>query len=193
MNVEVLAGEHFTETGAPTVSSSVTEDGSTTVFEFNYLKGATGDIGPQGVPGPKGDKGEKGDKGDKGDIGETGPKGDTGTSITEVVDKSISTASGGTSVYTINFSDGSTKDINVKNGNIPNIATAAGDSINIPGIPSVDVEKTDESVVLTFNNLKGEQGEAGGYIYFGTSAVKEENTERVNLTMSLDDKGTLHI
>lgn len=99
-------------------------------------QGEKGDKGDLGEQGPKGDTGEQGPKGDKGDTGEQGlqgiqgeqgpqglkgDKGDTGRGIESIVFKNSSAGTGaGTAgavdTYTINYTDGTHIDFQVKNG-----------------------------------------------------------------------------
>ena len=87
-------------------------------------QGPQGETGIQGPKGDKGDTGEQGIQGLKGDTGEQGPKGekgDTGIGIESITFKSSSSGAGAAQpgaidTYTINYTDGSHIEFQIKNG-----------------------------------------------------------------------------
>lgn len=89
---------------------------------INYSDSTSEEVG--NVKGPKGDTGEQGLQGIQGERGEQGPKGDTGETgrgIESIVFKNSSAGTGaGTAgavdTYTINYTDGTNIDFQVKNG-----------------------------------------------------------------------------
>lgn len=97
---------------------------------------------------------------------------DLGTVLTSGKQSTISTADGGSNVYT--FSDGST--ITVKNGSkgstgaagkngtngvTPTIKVASGTAISSVGTPSVTASTSGTTTTFTFNYLKGTKGDKG--------------------------------
>ena len=82
-------------------------------------KGETGETGPAGPQGPKGEDGEPGVQGPKGETGAQGPKGETGVQGPQGVGISnivkVSTV-GLVDTYRITYTDGTTWDYTVTNG-----------------------------------------------------------------------------
>ncbi len=97
--IESAAGSNIDVVGTPTVTQ--TNNGNTTIFTFDYLKGVQGDVGPQGP------QGEKGNKGSKGDTGATG---------NGVASISKTSTEGLVDTYTITYTDGTTSTFTVTNG-----------------------------------------------------------------------------
>ena len=108
--------------GRGIMSVTISEEG---IMIINYSDSTSEEIG--NVKGPKGDTGEqgpKGDTGDKGEPGEQGPKGDkgeTGRGIKDIVFKNSSAGTGaGTAgavdTYVINYTDGTSIEFQIKNG-----------------------------------------------------------------------------
>ena len=116
---------------------------------------------------------------------------DLGTVLTSGSQTSITSADGGSNVYT--FSDGST--IKVKNGSTgtpgkdgvtPTIEVASGPSINSVGTPSVTARTSGTTTTFTFNYLKGKKGDKGDPgVNATTTAVA---TTSANGLMSYTDK-----
>lgn len=88
------------------------EDGGTNVVVFTLLNGTTYTLNVL-----NGTKGSQGIQGPTGATGDTGPKGDTGNGISSIEAVSVSTESGGHSVYRITMTSGATFDFTVYNGN----------------------------------------------------------------------------
>lgn len=103
------------------------EDGGTNVVVFTLLNGTTYTLNVL-----NGTKGSQGIQGPTGATGDTGPKGDTGNGISNIEAVSVSTESGGHSVYRITMTSGDTFDFTVYNGNelAENLASWEGSTIN---------------------------------------------------------------
>lgn len=86
--------------------------------EYTYidLKGDKGDKGDQGVKGEQGDKGEKGDRGEQGEQGIQGDKGEKGIGIQDIILTDGNHLAGTMDTYTINFTDGTSTEFQVYNG-----------------------------------------------------------------------------
>ena len=105
--------------GRGIASITISEEG---IMTINYSDSTSEEVG--NVKGPKGDAGEQGLQGVQGERGEQGPKGDTGETgrgIESIVFKNSSAGTGaGTAgavdTYTINYTDGTHIDFQVKNG-----------------------------------------------------------------------------
>lgn len=105
--------------GRGIASITISEEG---IMTINYSDSTSEEVG--NVKGPKGDTGEQGLQGIQGERGEQGPKGDTGETgrgIESIVFKNSSAGTGaGTAgavdTYTINYTDGTHIDFQVKNG-----------------------------------------------------------------------------
>lgn len=105
--------------GRGIASITISEEG---IMTINYSDSTSEEVG--NVKGPKGDTGEQGLQGIQGERGEQGPKGDTGETgrgIESIVFKNSSAGTGaGTAgavdTYTINYTDGTNIDFQVKNG-----------------------------------------------------------------------------
>ena len=105
--------------GRGIASITISEEG---IMTINYSDSTSEEVG--NVKGPKGDTGEQGLQGVQGERGEQGPKGDTGETgrgIESIVFKNSSAGTGaGTAgavdTYTINYTDGTHIDFQVKNG-----------------------------------------------------------------------------
>ena len=76
-SITAAAGTNINTVGTPSVS--VSKSGSTATLTFNYLKGATGAVGPTGAKGTTGNVGPTGAKGATGNTGPTGPQGAAST------------------------------------------------------------------------------------------------------------------
>lgn len=94
-----------------TITSS-SEDGGTNTVVFHLLNGTTYTLNVL-----NGTKGSQGIQGPTGATGATGPQGETGNGISGIEAVSVSTESGGHSVYRITMTSGSTFDFTVYNGN----------------------------------------------------------------------------
>lgn len=105
--------------------------GATDTYRINYTDGTTSTYtvknGNNGEQGPKGDTGEQGPKGDTGEQGiqgEQGLKGDTGETgrgIKDIVFKNSSAGTeagtaGAVDTYVINYTDGTSIEFQIKNG-----------------------------------------------------------------------------
>ena len=105
--------------GRGIASITISEEGIMTIY---YTDSTSEEVG--NVKGQKGDTGEQGLQGVQGERGEQGPKGDTGETgrgIESIVFKNSSAGTGaGTAgavdTYTINYTDGTHIDFQVKNG-----------------------------------------------------------------------------
>ena len=76
-SITAAAGTNINAVGTPSVS--VSKSGSTATLTFNYLKGATGAVGPTGAKGTTGNVGPTGAKGATGNTGPTGAQGAAST------------------------------------------------------------------------------------------------------------------
>ena len=76
-SITAAAGTNINAVGTPSVS--VSKSGSTATLTFNYLKGATGAVGPTGAKGSTGSVGPTGAKGATGNTGPTGAQGAAST------------------------------------------------------------------------------------------------------------------
>lgn len=105
--------------GRGIASIIISEEG---IMTINYSDSTSEEAG--NVKGPKGDTGEQGLQGVQGERGEQGPKGDTGETgrgIESIVFKNSSAGTeagtaGAIDTYTINYTDGTHIDFQVKNG-----------------------------------------------------------------------------
>ncbi|MGM9858058.1 MAG: hypothetical protein ACI311_02260 [Bacilli bacterium] len=105
--------------GRGIASITISEEG---IMTINYSDSTSEEVG--NVKGPKGDIGEQGLQGIQGEQGEQGPKGDTGETgrgVESVVFKNSSAGTGaGTAgavdTYTINYTDGTSTEFQIKNG-----------------------------------------------------------------------------
>lgn len=105
--------------GRGIASIIISEEG---IMTINYSDSTSEEAG--NVKGPKGDTGEQGLQGVQGERGEQGPKGDTGETgrgIENIVFKNSSAGTeagtaGAIDTYTINYTDGTHIDFQVKNG-----------------------------------------------------------------------------
>lgn len=106
-------------TGRGIASITISEEGIMTIY---YTDSTSEEVG--NVKGQKGDTGEQGLQGVQGERGEQGPKGDTGETgrgIESIVFKNSSAGAeagtaGAVDTYTINYTDGTHIDFQVKNG-----------------------------------------------------------------------------
>ena len=103
------------------------EDGGTNIVVFHLLNGTTYTLNVL-----NGTKGSQGIQGPTGATGDTGPKGDTGNGISSIEAVSVSTESGGHSVYRITMTSGETFDFTVYNGNefAENLQSWAGSTLD---------------------------------------------------------------
>ncbi len=133
-----------------------------------WLASIKGEKGDTGATGAQGEKGEKGEKGDKGDTGAVGADGKSVTSITKT------SSSGNVDTYTITYSDGTTSQFTVTNGQ-DGAAGAQGEKgekgdTGATGAQGEKGEKGDTGAT----GAQGEKGEKGDTGAAGAQGEKGE-------------------
>lgn len=140
--IKAAAGGNINSVGTPSVTANTS--GTTTTFTFNNLKGQKGDTGATVTW-------------------------HTGTAVTGTAATVAGAKTGdmylNTKTYNVYKSTGTNKWIgvcNIKgaNGTTPTIKAAAGSNINSVGTPTVTANTNGTTTTFTFNNLKGQKGDA---------------------------------
>lgn len=140
--IKAAAGGNIGVVGTPSVTANTS--GTTTTFTFNNLKGQKGDTGATVTW-------------------------HTGTAVTGTAATVAGAKTGdmylNTKTYNVYKSTGTNKWVgvcNIKgaNGTTPTIKAAAGDNINSVGTPTVSATTSGATTTFTFNNLKGQKGDA---------------------------------
>lgn len=108
----------------------------------NYMRGPAGPVGPQGPQG------------------EDGIQGVDGASLVDVQQTQTSTESEGVNIITFTLADGTSRQIQIKNGKAGvTEATATVDAVH--GVPRVTTYLNDGVLSFAFTGLKGMQGNPG--------------------------------
>lgn len=140
--IKAAAGDNIGAVGTPSVTANTS--GTTTTFTFNNLKGQKGDTGATVTW-------------------------HTGTAVTGTAATVAGAKTGdmylNTKTYNVYKSTGTNKWVgvcNIKgaNGTTPTIKVAAGSNINSVGTPTVSATTSGATTTFTFNNLKGQKGDA---------------------------------
>lgn len=140
--IKAAAGGNINSVGTPSVTANTS--GTTTTFTFNNLKGQKGDTGATVTW-------------------------HTGTAVTGTAATVAGAKTGdmylNTKTYNVYKSTGTNKWVgvcNIKgaNGTTPTIKAAAGSNINSVGTPTVSATTSGATTTFTFNNLKGQKGDA---------------------------------
>lgn len=140
--IKAAAGGNIGAVGTPSVTANTS--GTTTTFTFNNLKGQKGDTGATVTW-------------------------HTGTAVTGTAATVAGAKTGdmylNTKTYNVYKSTGTNKWVgvcNIKgaNGTTPTIKAAAGSNINSVGTPTVSATTSGTTTTFTFNNLKGQKGDA---------------------------------
>lgn len=140
--IKAAAGGNIGAVGTPSVTANTS--GTTTTFTFNNLKGQKGDTGATVTW-------------------------HTGTAVTGTAATVAGAKTGdmylNTKTYNVYKSTGTNKWVgvcNIKgaNGTTPTIKVAAGSNINSVGTPTVSATTSGATTTFTFNNLKGQKGDA---------------------------------
>lgn len=140
--IKAAAGGNIGAVGTPSVTANTS--GTTTTFTFNNLKGQKGDTGATVTW-------------------------HTGTAVTGTAATVAGAKTGdmylNTKTYNVYKSTGTNKWVgvcNIKgvNGTTPIIKAAAGSNINSVGTPTVSATTSGATTTFTFNNLKGQKGDA---------------------------------
>lgn len=140
--IKAAAGGNIGAVGTPSVTANTS--GTTTTFTFNNLKGQKGDTGATVTW-------------------------HTGTAVTGTAATVAGAKTGdmylNTKTYNVYKSTGTNKwagvcNIKGANGTTPIIKAAAGGNINSVGTPTVSATTSGATTTFTFNNLKGQKGDA---------------------------------
>lgn len=140
--IKAAAGGNIGAVGTPSVTANTS--GTTTTFTFNNLKGQKGDTGATVTW-------------------------HTGTAVTGTAATVAGAKTGdmylNTKTYNVYKSTGANKwagvcNIKGANGTTPTIKAAAGSNINSVGTPTVSATTSGATTTFTFNNLKGQKGDA---------------------------------
>lgn len=140
--IKAAAGGNIGAVGTPSVTANTS--GTTTTFTFNNLKGQKGDTGATVTW-------------------------HTGTAVTGTAATVAGAKTGdmylNTKTYNVYKSTGTNKwagvcNIKGANGTTPTIKAAAGSNINSVGTPTVSATTSGATTTFTFNNLKGQKGDA---------------------------------
>lgn len=140
--IKAAAGSNINSVGTPSVTANTS--GTTTIFTFNNLKGQKGDTGATVTW-------------------------HTGTAVTGTAATVAGAKTGdmylNTKTYNVYKSTGTNKwagvcNIKGANGTTPTIKAAAGSNINSVGTPTVSATTSGATTTFTFNNLKGQKGDA---------------------------------
>lgn len=140
--IKAAAGGNIGAVGTPSVTANTS--GTTTTFTFNNLKGQKGDTGATVTW-------------------------HTGTAVTGTAATVVGAKTGdmylNTKTYKVYKSTGTNKWVGVCNikgadGTTPTIKAAAGSNINSVGTPTVSATTSGATTTFTFNNLKGQKGDA---------------------------------
>ncbi len=83
--------------------------------EYTYID-LKGDKGDQGVKGEQGDKGDRGEQGEQGIQGDKGEQGEKGIGIQDIILTDGNHSAGTMDTYTIKFTDGTSTEFQVYNG-----------------------------------------------------------------------------
>ena len=151
--IKAAAGGNIGVVGTPSVTANTS--GTTTTFTFNNLKGQKGDTGATVTW-------------------------HTGTAVTGTAATVAGAKTGdmylNTKTYNVYKSTGTNKwagvcNIKGANGTTPTIKAAAGSNINSVGTPTVSATTSGATTTFTFNNLKGQKGEAGATITWHTGTA----------------------
>lgn len=140
--IKAAAGGNIGAVGTPSVTANTS--GTTTTFTFNNLKGQKGDTGATVTW-------------------------HTGTAVTGTAATVAGAKTGdmylNTKTYNVYKSTGTNKwagvcNIKGANGTTPTIKAVAGSNINSVGTPTVSATTSGATTTFTFNNLKGQKGDA---------------------------------
>ena len=163
--------------------------GATDTYKIKYTDGTSSTYviknGENGEQGPKGDTGKQGPQGIQGEQGPKGEQGETGNGIQDIVFKGSSLGEtfgipGAKDTYTVNFTNGTSYDIIITNGNDGQDGTNGQDGNGIQSIvfkessggAGAGIEGAIDTYTITFTNNttydfqikngeKGEKGEQG--------------------------------